>query len=360
MERLATALTALAVALTLAACGGDDEGDVVAKPTGDLSQPATGTLKVFAWQDSLVPALMDPFKKQNPDLDIQTATFDSNAEAAAKISNGFKTDVVEICMDEAKPLITRGMLKRIDPDAITSWDDMAFKDEDGIRDENGKLQMVPLSAGPHGEIYNTEKIDRPIDSFKDLWDPEFKGQVAIEGDYQLPPIAVTALAMGIKDPMQMDSDQLQEVKDYMIDHRDQLRTYWQSEPELTSLYKSGEVIISDGNSAAAKAIREAGVPVKWVAPKEGTISWVCGFAISADAENIDAAYRLINFQASPEGQAIRGKQGYVMTNYKAMPLIPKADREIANPKFLETTIPEVWSPINDEWVRAFEEIKTGD
>jgi hypothetical protein len=49
-----------------------------------------------------------------------------------------------------------------------------------------------------------------------------------------------------------------------------------------------------------------------------------------------------------------------MTNYKAMPLIPKADREIANPKFLETTIPEVWSPINDEWVRAFEEIKTGD
>ena len=32
-----------------------------------------------------------------------------------------------------------------------------------------------------------------------------------------------------------------------------------------------------------------GVPVEWVAPKEGVLSWVCGLAITSDAQNIPAA-----------------------------------------------------------------------
>ena len=64
-----------------------------------------------------------------------------------------------------------------------------------------------------------------------------------------------------------------------------------------------------------------GVPAEWIAPKEGVLSWVCGLAITSNAENLDAAYKLINYYASPEAQAISGEQGFVAMNPKALPLM---------------------------------------
>lgn len=353
---LAAALIIFGLGAGLTACGGSGGTTETATAPDNLDEPATGTLRVFSWEDSVTPEMMDPFQKQNPDLDIQTATFDSNSEAAAKISSGFETDIVEVCLDEAKPLITRNMLRPIDTSAVKDWDQLAFRDSPGIR-HNGDVIMVPLNAGPQGVIVNTEEVDREVTSFADIWDPEFKGRAALEGDYSLPPIAETALALGIDDPMNMDEEELNKVKDYMVENRDQLRALWRSDSDLVNLFKTGEVVISDGNSAQVKRMQEAGIPVKWIAPAEGTISWVCGFAISSEARNLAAAYRLINWQASPKAQAIRGRNGYVMVNPAAMPLLPKDDRATADPSSLDHAIPETYPPINDQWIKAFEEFQ---
>ena len=61
------------------------------------------------------------------------------------------------------------------------------------------------------------------------------------------------------------------------------------------------------------------------------LSWVCGLAITSNAENLDAAYKLINYYASPEAQAISGEQGFVVMNPKALPLIPPEFRKSADP-----------------------------
>ena len=36
-----------------------------------------------------------------------------------------------------------------------------------------------------------------------------------------------------------------------------------------------------------------GLPVEWIAPEEGALSWVCGLALTGDVANLPAAYRLI-------------------------------------------------------------------
>ena len=46
---------------------------------------------------------------------------------------------------------------------------------------------------------------------------------------------------------------------------------------------------------------------EWVAPDERPLSWVCGLAITSSAENVDAAYRLINWQASARGAGDPGR-----------------------------------------------------
>lgn len=348
---------ALASTLLIAACGSDSGSTDVVPAPADPDSPASGTLRVFAYEDSVTPEMMDPFQARNPDLEIKTATFDSNSEAAAKLAGGFDADVVEVCLDEAEPLLKRDLLRPIDTAGVSDWPELAFNDSEGVRQDGGVI-MVPLSAGPHGVIVNTDEVDREITSYADIFDPEFDGRAALEGDYALPPIAVSALAKGIEDPMNMDEEQLAEVSEFMDENREHFRALWRSDSDLVNLFKSGEVVISDGNSGQAKRMQDAGLPVKWIAPDEGTLSWVCGFGITSKTQNTDAAYRLINWQASAEAQAIRGRNGYVVTNPAAMPMIPKADRATADPSSLADAIPETYPPLYDQWVRVFETFQT--
>lgn len=361
MKRLALRPLAAAIALVcglfVSACGsGSSSTDVVPVPA-DPSAPATGTLSVFAYQDTVTDELLDPFRKANPHLDLKTASFGSDEEAAAKLAGGFKADVVEVCLDEMSPLTARNLLRPIDPKGITDWDQLVFRDSSGVRDGSDVL-VVPLSAGPQGLIYDADEISPgEIDSFADLFDPAYAGRVALEGDYPLPAIAETALALGMEDPMHIDSGQLEQVKQKLIDSRDQFRSLWRSDADVVNLFKSGEVALSDGGPGLAERIRKTGVNARWVAPKERPLSWVCGLSVSSDAQNTDAAYKLINWQASPQAQAIRAADGYVVTNPKAIDLAPPEDRKVADPKTIANAIPEEEPPNYDDWIRAFREFQ---
>jgi spermidine/putrescine transport system substrate-binding protein len=93
-----------------------------------------------------------------------------------------------------------------------------------------------------------------------------------------------------------------------------------------------------------------------VAPKEGALSWVCGLAITSDAQNIPAAYKLINYYASAEAQALSGEMGFVAMNPEALPLVSKAYRESADPRNLESAIATTEPPHAESYERAWQEV----
>ena len=349
-------LVLLAGALT--ACGGTGgEQAGVAEAPADPEAPATGTLSVFAYQDTVTDALLDPFREANPDLEVRTATFGSNQEAATKLAGGFEADVVEVCLDEMTPLTARNLLRPLDTAGISDWDDLTFRDSPGVV-QGGEVLMVPLSAGPQGLIYDAAEIEPgEVDSFADLFDPQFADRVALEADYPLPAIAETALALGIDDPMNLSGEELERVKQHLIANREQFRALWHSDADVVNLFRSGEIVLADGGPGLTQRVRDTGVDARWVAPKERPLSWVCGLAITSDAENIEAAYRLINWQASAEAQAIRAEGGYVVTNPRAIELVGARDRRTADPASIENAIAETEPPDYDEWVRAFREFQ---
>jgi spermidine/putrescine-binding protein len=358
MRRASVGMAAvLASALALSACG-DDQGSEVAAAPADPEAPVEGELRVFAYEDTVTDALLDPFREANPGLDVRTATFGSNQQAAAKMAGGFEADVVEVCLDEMAPLKARGLLRPLDPEGVAAWDDLEFTDAEGVR-EDGQVYVVPLSAGPQGLIYNPEAIPGGVEAFADLFDPRFAGRVALEGDYSLPPIAETALVLGIEDPMNLSPEELAQVGAHLAANRSQFRTLWRSDSDLVTLFKSGEIDLADGGPGVAQRIRDAGVPVEWVAPKEGVLSWVCGLAITSSAQNPEAAYALINWQASREAQAIRAEGGYVVTNPTAMSMVPREYRATADPESIADAIPETEPPDFDQWTRTFEEFQAG-
>jgi spermidine/putrescine transport system substrate-binding protein len=344
------------LATTVAACGSDGGSDV----SDSADDPVTGAVRTFTYDDSIDPAILDPFEDAYPGVEVQTATFNSNAQAAAKIKGGFGTDVIEVCLDESSPLVSADLLAPIDTSKITEWENMlgSFRNADGVTTD-GNTWMVPLSAGPHGLIYETGAFPEPPTSWTDLYDPALQGQVALDGGGSLTPLAVTAMALGIEDPMHMDPDQIAEVRDYMIDNRDQFRTFADSDSDTINLFKSGEITLSDGGLGTTAKLQKEGVDVEWIAPEEGALSWICGFGISSESENVSAAYALINHYLSPEMQAVIASQGFSIVNPEAMPLIPEEDREAADPSQLESMIAEVEPTYQEEWDAAWQEIQVG-
>ncbi len=353
--------------LALAGCGSSASSSTTATPAPAASTssgspappPVAGELRTFTYDDTIDPKIMGPFEAMYPDLEVRTATFDSNDEAAAKIKGGFSTDVIEVCLDEAAPLLEAGLLAPIDTARITSWEDLdpTFREANGV-EVDGNVIMVPLSAGPHGIIYSKDAFPNGVDSYQTLFDPQYAGRVALDGSW-LTAFAVTALAMGNTDPMNMTDDQVADVKAKLLTSRGQFRAIARSDSDMANLFKSGEVVIADGGRGTAEQINNNDGNVVWVAPKEGALSWVCGLGVSPDAQNPDAAYALINYYASPAAQAIVGDLGYVVMNTAAVDKVSAKNRDTADPSVLAGAIAETEPANAKAWRRAWQEVKAG-
>ena len=357
MTRVKTMAIAAAAtaALAVAGCGGSAGNTEVAAAPADPDAPAEGTLRVFAYGDTVPDEMLDPFREANPDVDLKVATFDSNKAAAAKLAGGFEADVVEVCTDEMSPLLARGLLRPLDETAIKDFDKLAFSDADEVRDENGEVLFVPASAGPYGLIVNTEEAPSEVTSYQSLFDPAFAGQVALEAT-PLTALGAAALAIGIEDPMNMTDEEVGQARDHLLENRDQFRSFAESDSSMVNLFKSGEVVLADGGRGTTEAMVDDGLPVEWVAPDEGALSWVCGLALTSQAANTDAAYKLINYYASPEAQAISGEMGFVAMNPDALDLIDPKYKEAADPRNLENAIPQTEPDNADVYDRAWQEV----
>jgi spermidine/putrescine transport system substrate-binding protein len=267
--------------------------------------------------------------------------------------------VIEVCADEMQPLLARGLVRPLDPRGVKDFDQLALSDSGEIRNDAGKVLFVPASAGPHGLIVNSEQLDpSSIDSYTDLFDPAYAGRAAMEST-PLTAIGVTAMALGMDDPMNLTPDQIGEVKDYLFEHRDQFRDFAESDASMGNLFKSGEAVIADGGRGTTETMIRDGVPAQWIGPREGVLSWVCGLAITSHAENIPAAYKLINYYVSPAAQAIGGENGFVVMNPKALPLMAPEFRATADPKTLKTAIPETEPATQELYDRAWQEVAAG-
>ena len=201
------------------------------------------------------PTYMTTFYEEYPDIDLETASFGSNDEAIAKLQAGFQADVdqqlrrrsdardgaTRVCMRRSTSLVWRT--------GTTSGPSM--KELPGV-EVDGKVYIVPVDAGTAGIMYNADVVTDAARLVADLFDPQWAGTGFDGGHLRDRDRHRRAGERDLRSHLTMDRTQLELVKNFLIDHRDQFRTFWKGEADIKSQFKSGEVVIASRLPGDAK------------------------------------------------------------------------------------------------------------
>jgi spermidine/putrescine-binding protein len=353
-----------ATALIGAACSSNDNGSssTTSGSTGASPQELSGTVRIFSFEDELVPQVLGPFKKANPNLNVETATFSSSDEAVTKLQAGFQADVVNVCVRDTQRLADLNLIQPIDTSRVTDWDKIipAFKNFAGVQ-VNGQTYMVPNEGGIAGLIWNPKLVPNGLTSWKDVFeDPALKGKATME-DSPYYSIAIAALALGYTDPYNLTDADLEKVKNYFIAHKDQFRTFFEGDGQFLSLYKSGEIAGGMGFNDYPVTLAQTGQKADFAPAQEGTLTWTCGWAIPKSAENVDAAYGVINHYLSPPSQDFYAEHyNYWISNQASIDQLPQSvvtNLSLDHPDVMQTAIATQIASNYDQWLKTWAEIK---
>jgi putative spermidine/putrescine transport system substrate-binding protein len=151
--------------------------------------------------------------------------------------------------------------------------------------------MVPAWHNADSMGYNPKATGRPIESWSELLNKEWKGKVAL---LNVPSIgtmdsALAIEALGLKkfgDKGNMTRAEIDFLIDYLIPLKKagHFRAFWENFGQSVNLMVNGEVVLESMWSPAVAAIQAEGVPCIYAFPKEGMRGWHGGLSISARVE----------------------------------------------------------------------------
>jgi spermidine/putrescine transport system substrate-binding protein len=278
----------------------------------DDSQPT-----YFTWSGYDIPEVM-PGYNGTPNM----PAFADEEEALIKLRAGFQVDVAHPCSGRIRRWRDAGVIQPMDTSKLSHFADIfpALKSINGA-DEDGQQWFAAVDWGNTSVIYRTDMVEVQEDSWTLLWDERYAGRLSMGGDVTDTAI-IAALLVGANDPYDMTDEELAKVKELLAKQKPLLRFYWADTTELEQAMATGEVVASSAWNSSVLALRNQGIPVAYMNPKEGILTWCCGLVLAKGAPQVDKAHELINAMISPEaGQYFISEFGYGHGNRKAFELV---------------------------------------
>ncbi len=302
-----SAISALALLLTLSACGG--------KPAADGDSPAAGSkvLNLYIWSDYLAPNTLADFEKQTG-IKVHVAYYDTNETLETKLlagSSGF--DVVVPTASYFERLIKAGAFMVLDKSRLPNLKNMDPQLMARVtHNDPDNAHGVIYLWGTNGIGYNEKMVkalmpDAPLDSWSLVFEPAVAAKVAKCGisvlDSPAEMIRAVYSYLG-KDPNSQSAEDLAAAESVLTKIRPFIRNIHSS--EYIEALANGDLCIAvayNGDVMQARdRAREAnkGIDIKYSVPKEGTILWFDMLAIPKDAPDPDSAYAFLNYMMDPK------------------------------------------------------------
>jgi putative spermidine/putrescine transport system substrate-binding protein len=181
------------------------------------------------------------------------------------------------------------------------------------------ITLIPTTYNADTLGIRPDLVKRPIESWKELLNPEFKGKASI---LNIPSIGIMDAAMVVEamgeykypDKGNMTKEEIDRTMKVLTDAKKQgqFRAFWQEFNESVNLMASGETVIQSMWSPAVTKVRSQGVPCVYQPLKEGYRAWASGFGLpkTLDGRKLDGAYDFVNWFLSGWAGAFLNRQGY--------------------------------------------------
>ncbi|BBK35197.1 ABC transporter substrate-binding protein [Allostella sp. ATCC 35155] len=194
------------------------------------------------------------------------------------------------------------------------------------------ITLIPTVYNADTLGIRPDLIKRPIESWKELLNPEFKGKASI---LNIPSIGIMDAAMVVEasgihkyaDKGNMTKAEIDLTMKVLTEAKKagQFRAFWKDFNESVNLMASGETVIQSMWSPAVTKVRSMGIACTYQPLKEGYRAWAAGFALpkTLRGRKLDASYEFINWFLSGWAGAFLNRQGY----YSAVLETAKANME---------------------------------
>ncbi len=273
-------------------------------------------LHVYNWSDYIAPDTIANFEKESG-IKVVYDVFDSNETLEAKLLAGKSGyDVVVPSNNFLAKQIKAGVYQELDTSKLSNYSNLnkSLLKAVSVSDPDNK-HAFPYMWGSIGIGYNPEKVKAALGVDKiDSWDVLLKpeniaklkscGVSFLDSPTEMLPIALHYL--GLPTDTQK-KDELKKAEELFLKIRPSIG-YFHSSKYISDL-ANGNICVAVGYSGdiqqAKSRAAEAGgkVKVAYDIPKEGAGSFFDMLAIPKDAENVDAAYKFLNYLLKPEVMA---------------------------------------------------------
>ena len=216
-----------------------------------------------------------------------------------------------------------------------------------MKDAGGN--WVTFAVIAEGILYRTDKVKTPPRSYKDFLDPAYAGHIAlptITNGYGTDFLVMLARAHG-------GSETNIEPGFQAFGKIAKGASIFRAASEVPGLFAQGDAWIIPYDSTSAKRCKDAGLPVAFVAPEEGSVSSACSVCVAAKSNNLDVARALAAQFIAPDSQlAIAEQLQWAPTNARAQ--LPEAlAKQLPRPDQLVALDMDVMTSSRPQWTERW-------
>lgn len=282
------------------------------------AQGTSGSVNIFAWAGYINDEMLAGFEKATG-IKANYTPYGTNDELLNQLraNNGGGFDIIWPTVDRVPNYVEFELVQPIDETKVnidkclpSAWKNSA--NLGAVID--GKRYQVPTDWGTEAISFDRNQV--PLEygtaSYGDIWAPEMEGKATVRGHSGLVGLGLWLEAEG-KLPMPMveafkSEENMVKIYDAILKEavarKANIAQFWANENEAQGAFRVNGCVIGQTWDSTAAALGKEGLPIGFIAPKEGALAWMEGVAIPAKAENVEQAYAFINWFLTPEAGAM--------------------------------------------------------
>jgi putative spermidine/putrescine transport system substrate-binding protein len=331
----AFALLTGALAVAAAGCGGGKSSSKSKSSNLPSSiGKGEGALNLVAWEGYTQPEWVKPFTQQTGcKVHAKYAGSSDEMVTLMRQGGGSQYDMVSASGDASLRLIRGHIVQPVNVTLVPDWKNFIPQLKGPSHNTvDGVHYGISLQWGPNTLLYNTQKVKPAPTSWSAIYSTKYKGQVTVpDNPIQIADAALylskTQPNLGITDPYELNSKQLDAAAALLQRQKPLIKKYWALASDEIDLFKNGDAVIGASWPYQTNTLVADKVPVKDLIPKEGATGWADTWMLSAKAKHPNCAYLWMKYISTPKVQAEQALSfGETPANLKACSFMDKIQK----------------------------------